>query len=271
MVKTSLLLATLFISTLVHTQVSRVPTSLTYTRLTAYSRQFKDAFSFTGNLGALGAKKKFSAGIYSERRFMLKDLSSYSAAVVLPAGAGNFGLKGNYFGGQLYNEALLGLAYARELGSKVAVGIQFNYVSLTAAGYGSASAVNVDAGAIIHLSPQLAAGVQVYNPVGTTWAKEGVERLPAVYTAGIGYDVSKQVFIGLEAEKTDGLPFGINAGLQYAVAANLIARAGVRSATSVYYLGFGVQLKHFRLDATASIHPYLGTTPGLLLLYSPKE
>lgn len=271
MVKTSLLLAMLLIASVVYTQAGRVPATFTYTKLTAYSGQFTDAFSFTGNLGALGAKQKFSAGLYSERRFLLKDLSSYSAAIVLPTPSGNFGLKGTYFGSQLYNEALLGLAYARNLGSKVAIGVQFNYASLTAAGYGNASVVNIDAGAIIHVSPQLNAGLQVYNPVGTTWGKEGVERLPAVYTAGLGYDVSPQVFIGLEAEKTEDLPVGLNAGLHYTIEKKLVARAGIRSASSVYYVGFGVRLKHVRIDVTASVHPYLGTTPGLLLLYSAQE
>jgi hypothetical protein len=266
-----LLLLALLLRAAVHAQTSRLPVSSTYTVLPAYSSQFSDAFSFGGNLGSLGARQSFSAGIYMERRFMLKELGSFSGAVVLPTGSGNFGWKGDYFGSTAYNESSVGLAYAREMGSKFLLGVQFNYFSLKAAGYGRSSAIGVDAGILLRISSQLATGLQVSNPVSATWAKEGAERVPAIYKAGLGYDVSKQVFIGLEAEKVEDQPIGVNAGLHYAVAEKLIARAGVRSAAQLYYLGFGVGLKHFRVDVTVSVHPYFGTTPGMLLHYSSKE
>jgi hypothetical protein len=87
----------------------------------------------------------------------------------------------------------------------------------------------------------------------------------------VGYDVSEQFFVAVEAEKATGTPLGINAGLQYRAAEKLVTRAGVRSATSLYYLGFGVQRKQFRFDVTVSVHPYLGMSPGLLLLYSATK
>jgi hypothetical protein len=267
----SLLLVFSFLFAFADAQTIRTPVNFTYTRLTAYSSHFNDAFSFTANQGALAAIQKVSAGVYSERRFLLKELSAYSAAVVLPTGSGNFGFKGDYTGEQAYNESSLSLAYGRNLGKGIAVGVQFNYMGLKAAGYGAASTVNFDIGALFHLTPQLNAGLHVYNPVAAAWGKEGLEKLPSIYSAGLGYDASPQVFVGVEAEKTENQPININAGIHYQIAEKLIARAGVQTATAVYYFGFGVQLKSFRLDATASIHPYLGTTPGLLLLYNPKE
>jgi hypothetical protein len=97
------------------------------------------------------------------------------------------------------------------------------------------------------------------------------EMLPAVYAAGIGYDASPQFFIGAEVQKTEDKPLTVNAGMQYVFADNLIARGGISSATSVYYIGFGVKLKSIRVDVTASFHPYLGVTPGLLLVYAPLQ
>jgi hypothetical protein len=271
MLKASLLYVALLFSFAVSGQTANPAAGFTYTRLTAYSQQFHDAFSFSANLGALAAQQRFSAGVYSERRFLLKELATYSAAVVLPLPAGNVGFGGNYFGGPLYHDASAGLAFGRNLGSNLAVGVQFNYHSIGTAGYGNASTLSADAGLIFRITSQCSAGVQVYNPAGVSWGKDGAEKLPAVYTTGIGYDVSKQVFIGAEAEKTEGQPVSINAGLHYAFAEKLTARAGIRSGPSVYYLGLGIQLKDFRFDATASVHPYLGLTPGLMLLYSPKE
>lgn len=268
--KLSLLFPAFFFSAFAHAQTLRTPASFVYTKLTAYSNQFGDAFSFSANQGALAAVKYFSAGVYSERRFMLDALQGYDVAMALPTSSGNFGLRAAYFGQQAFNESAAGLAYARNLGSKVALGVQFNYHSVRMAGYGSASTMNFDAGAIFHLSPQVNAGLHLYNPVAKAWGKEG-EKLPAVYSAGIGYDASPQVFVALEAEKMEDQPVGVNAGVQYKPAEMLMARAGIHSATSVYYLGLGVQLKSFRVDVTASVHPYLGLTPGMLLLYSSRQ
>lgn len=250
-------------------QIIRTPVSAVYTSLHTYSSQFKDAFSFRANAASLAGVKNFSAGIYSERRFLLQELSSYSFAAALPTSTGNFGISGDYSGGSIYNETRLGLAYARRLGSKVDVGLQFHYFSMKAASYSSASAITFNAGAIFHITEQVQTGLHIYNPAGMKLGTE--EKLPSVYAAGIGYDASPQLFIGAEVQKTEDQPLTVNAGLQYVFADKLIARGGISSATSVYYIGFGVQLKSLRVDATASFHPYLGVTPGLLLLYAPPK
>ncbi len=251
--------------------MARTPVSAFYPSLHTYSTQFRDAFSFRSNSAALARLPHFSAGVYSERRFLLEELSSYAVAAALPTSSGAFGVKGDYYGGQAYRETTLGLVYGRSLGEKVAVGLGFDYVSQNAAGYGAASALTFDAGAIFQVTDVLQTGIHVHNPVGMKMGKTGEEKLPAIYSVGLGYDVSPQFFIGAEAVKTEDHPVSINAGIHYAFVDKLIARGGISSATSVYFIGFGVKFKSFRLDATASFHPYLGTTPGLLFIYLPKK
>lgn len=246
----------------------RSPGSFAYTLVTTYSRQAADAFSFNGNTAAAARVKTFSAGLYSTRRFGLKDLTSSAVSLLLPTPSGHFGLQVDYFGNTAYNEAAAGLAYARPLGAKAALGVRFNYFSLSAAGYSRSSAVTVDAGVLAQLTPQLQAGIQVCNPMRSSWQKAGTERLPSVYRAGLGYDVSHQLFVMAEAEKASDRFLGINAGLQYRPAEKLEARVGIQSASSAIYVGFGIQLKQLRCQVTASVHPYLGLSPGLLLLYS---
>jgi len=271
-VKRFLLLAVFFYcQAIVFAQMTRTPVSVIYPSLTTYSTQFKDAFSASFNSAALGGIKQFSAGIFSERRFLLEELSSYSFAAALPTASGNFGIKGHYYGGQNYHESTIGFGYGRTLGEKLAVGLSFNYHSLNAAGYGAASVLTFDAGLILQVTDVLQTGINVYNPVRMKMGKSGEEKLPAVYSVGLGYDVSPQLFIGTEAVKTEDQPLSINAGFHYAFADKLSARGGISSATSVYYLGFGVYIKNIRIDATASFHPYLGTTPGLLFIYAPRK
>lgn len=151
------------------------------------------------------------------------------------------------------------------------MGARFNYASLKIGVYGRASAVYVEAGALLHLHEQVHAGVQISNPTSVRMAKEGEELLPVVATAGVGYEVSPQFFVAGEVQKVVHRDFAVNAGMQYRFDERLWARAGFRSATSAYYLGLGVALKTLKLDVTASVHPQLGVTPGLQVLFTAKE
>lgn len=248
-------------------QTLRTPVTAIYTKVNTYSSMQSDAFSFTANQAALAKRKNFSAGIYGEKRFLLSDMGLYNLAFALPTPTGNFGLKADYFGSSSYNESQIGVAYGRSLG-KIDVGAQFNYYMLKLAEYGNASSINFEAGAIFHISDQFQTAVHIYNPLGSAVGKSGAEKLPSIYTAGFGYDASERFFIGAEIQKVEDRSVTVNAGLQYAFADKFFARTGVASATSVFYFGLGFLLNGFRIDATASLHPLLGITPGILLVYN---
>lgn len=238
--------------------------------MNTYSSVHKDAFSFTGNQAALAGSKHISVGAYGEKRFMLDDLSSSQLAFVLPVSGGGFALQAKHFGSSTYNESKLGLAYGRNLG-KIDVGVQFNYCGLKAGEYGRASAINFEAGAILHVSDQFQTGFHIYNPTRVALGKNSEERLPVIYSFGMGYDVSDKFFIGTQIEKTEDQPADVNAGLYYAFEKKLFARAGISSATSSFYFGLGFSINNFRIDATASWHQVLGVSPGIALLYNTPD
>lgn len=242
-----------------------------YTGLGAYSINHADVFSFTANQAALAQMKNASAGVYGEKRFLLEVLSLYHFAVAVPASSGNFGVKGGYYGFSDYNESQLGLAYARKLGQKVDVGVQFNYNSIRISGYGNASAINFEIGTLLHLTDRLHAGVHAYNPVGGKFGKNADEKLASVYSFGFGYEASENFFVSAEIEKEENQPVNVNAGMQYKFLPQLMARCGIATNTSTLYAGMGLYLKNFRLDVVASHHPQLGVTPGLMLLYDFKR
>jgi hypothetical protein len=239
-----------------------------YTRLTSYSKQQTDVFSFQGNQAALASIKHFGIGFQGEKRFLLEDLGQYSLAVALPTHSGGFGLSAANFGSASYNQTELGLAYGRSLGEKADIGVQFNYNTITIPTYGNTSSINFDAGLILHITDQLHTGVHVYNPASVQVGKLSEEKLPAIISAGVGYDVSQKVFLGADIEKTEDQPVNVNVGIQYRPDDKLLTRAGISTASTSYYFGLGLIINDFRLDATASVHPYLGVTPGLLLIYS---
>lgn len=246
----------------------RRPILSTYTGFGAYSLTNTDVFSFTSNQASLAQLKNASAGVFAEKRFLLTELNSYTAAMVLPTSSGNFGLKAGYYGFSDYNETQLGLAYARKLGKKVDIGAQFNYNGIRIAGYGDDAAASFEIGTVLHVTDKLHAGVHLNNPVGGKFGKNQQEKLASVYTFGLGYEASEKFFVSAEIVKEEDQPVNVNAGLQYKFLSRIWARAGMSSNTSTAWLGLGLTIKSFRVDVTSAYHPQLGITPGVLLLFN---
>jgi hypothetical protein len=246
-------------------QTLRQPISAVYLGLGAYSTRHQDVFSFANNQASLAQIKNTSMGVYGERRFMLEATTMYTASVAVPSNLGNFGLNIKYSGFKNFNENQIGLAYGRKLGSKVDIGVQFNYYGYRVPSYNNASTVNFEVGAIVHLTDKLNAGLHVYNPVGGKFLKSD-EQLTAAYTFGLGYDASDRFFVSAEIVKEEEFPVNLNAGMQYNFDKRFFARAGIASANSNGYLGFGVSFGNFRVDVSGSYHPQLGVSPGLLFI-----
>ncbi len=252
-------------------QALRRPIGAPYIGLGAYSMSHADAFSFTSNQAALAQVRAPAIGAYGERRFLLAETNMYSAVAVLPTKQGNFGLQADYFGFKNYNESQLGVAYARSLGSKLDIGIKFNYYSYRIPGYESSSAVNFEIGAIAHLTDQLHAGVHFYNPVGGALSKTNNEKLGSIYKFGLGYEPSESLLVSVEIVKQEDLPVNVNAGVQYTFARQFFARAGIASENESPYAGAGISWNNIRVDLSASYHPQLGFSPGLMLIVNFKS
>lgn len=254
-----------FLGNVVIAQSLRYAIALPYTGLSAYSTLQADPLSFTANQAALATVKQAGIGVYGERRFLLKETSSYALAVVLPAKMGNFGIQLNYSGFKDFSENKLGLAYARWLGEKLSIGIQFNYYAYRIPGYIGNSSVNFEAGVLLHFTEKLNGGFHVYNPVKMKTIKTGTEQPAAAFKMGLGYDASANFFVSSEIVKEEGKPVNVTAGMQYHFAKQFFARAGFMSPSSLLFAGAGIGWANLRLDVAGSYHPQLGFSPGILL------
>ncbi len=251
-------------------QSLRYSISMPYINLGAYSTKQIDPFSFTSNQAALAQVKNAGVGVYGERRFLLAQNSVYGLAVAIPTKKGNVGVQINYAGFANFNEQKAGLAYARTLGKLVDIGVQFNYYGYKIPAYNNASAINFEAGVIVHLSEKLNAGVHLYNPVSGKLGKNSDEKLASAYKFGLGYDASDNFFVSTEIVKEEDQPINVTGGIQYHFKKQFFARAGFRSDNSTGFAGIGFAVNNFRVDVASSFHPQLGVSPGLLLVYNFK-
>ena len=252
-------------------QSLRKPVSASYIGMGAYSINHADVFSISSNQAALAQIENSSVGFFGENRFLLAETNMYSAIVAVPTREGNFAFQADYFGYQNYNDSQLGLAYARGVGKKLDVGVKFNYYSFRIPGYQNSSTVNFEIGAIAHLTDKLNAGIHFYNPVGGNLSKTDNEKLSSVYTFGIGYETSESFLLSAEIIKQEDLPVNVNVGMQYNFEKQFFARFGIASQNESVYLGAGVSWANLRIDVSASYHPQLGISPGLMLILNFKS
>lgn len=268
--KLTLLYLSLWTVDCVGAQSLRRPVAASYIGLGAYSINHTDVFSFSSNQAALAQIKSAAFGVYSERRFLLAETNLFSMVAAVPTQHGNFGFQADYFGYKNFNESQLGIAYARSLGTKLDLGIKFNYYSFRIPGYQNSSTVNFEIGAIAHLTEKLHAGIHFYNPVGGNLSKTDHEKLSSIYKFGIGYEASDNFLVSVEIVKQEDLPVNVNAGVQYNFAKQFFARVGIASENESPFAGAGIYWNNLRLDVSASYHPQMGISPGLMLIVNFK-
>ena len=252
-------------------QIIRQPLSVPNESFGAYSHHFSDIFSAISNQASLAELKTAGFAAYAEKRFMLSELSTYTAIAAIPSSSGTYGVQANYFGYADFNENVLGILYGRKITAQVDVGVKFNYHTIHVASYGNVSAVNFEAGAIFHLSERFHAGIHIYNPTKSRFGKAGNERLASMYAVGAGYEISENVFLGSEIIKEEGRLVNVKAGLQYNLCKKIFIRTGISTNTNNSYAAVAVQLPFARIDINASYHPQLGFTPGMLILLNLKK
>jgi hypothetical protein len=233
---------------------------------------FYDAWSGFNNQAGLGWCRNFSAGVYYENRFLLKEISTKAISAVLPVRKGAFGLSFSYFGFSLYNEMKTGLAYGMRFGNSFSVGIQLDYLRFhTGEDYGSKNLFTFEIGLQYRVQEQLCLGIHIFSPVPVKVMDEPVERLPTVIRMGLSWQVSKSFITSAEIGKDLVNKPVFRAGMEYHFVNPLFIRIGYQTNPSQFTFGFGLVLGKLSFDIASSYNMVLGFSPQGSLLYRLNE
>jgi hypothetical protein len=235
-----------------------------------YSKKFTDAISVAGNPATLLSANAFTAGAYTERRFMLEALQLSALLAAFPLLNGGAGIHLNTSGAGAYMQSEAGLAYAKKLG-KAGIGVRFSYYSMAVGGYGRQGTFLIDIGSIWQLTDNVHAGLALYNPVGGRLGRNG-EKVAYSYKAGLGYELSDQLLLAVESNKTEDKPIDIRCALHYEPARNCLLQFGIATANARPFAAVGLQWNKWRIYMNVSYHARLGFSPAFALVYaSPKH
>lgn len=227
-----------------------------------------DLWSVHNNQAGLAWVNTIQGGFYYENRFLVKELGMKAGAVVLPIRQGTFGLEVSSFGFSQYGENKYGLSFARKFGTRVAAGIQLDYLTTRIAGeYGSVGAPAAEIGVMAEPVSHLRIGVHIFNPTRAKLADYNDERVPTLMRFGGQYTFSEKVFLSAELEKDVDFKAVFRGGIEYHPVKEFYLRAGAASNPGLSAFGFGVELKQFRLDLASTFHSVLGFTPQVSLQY----
>jgi hypothetical protein len=230
-------------------------------------------FSGIINPAFLTTMKSCNIGIYAERRFLVDGLNNYVGAIGLPVANGGFSISVNYFGSVIYNAMKIAIGYGRTLGTKMDVGIQLNYNTISLEGYGKSMALGFTLGANFHVSDKFQMNMYLSNLIAGKFTSPNAGALPAVYSMSWRYRVSDFCSIAAGVTKEEGHAANINALMEYEFQRGMSVRTGIATSSfsSSILIGIILTIKKARLDISSNYHPRLGITPALGLLFDTND
>ena len=227
-----------------------------------------DEWSVFNNQAGLAWCKRFSAGIYFENRYLVKDLSLKALAVTVPVGKGAFGISFCHFGFALFSEMNAGIAYGMRLTRSFSAGVQVDYLRLHVAdGFKDNHVFTCEIGLQFRASEHLWLGLHVTNPVPVRLSSLTQERLPTLISFGLSWKIGDGLHSDLEVEKDLVHKPVLKAGIEYHPAKSLFIRMGLLSNPATFTFGFGLEFGNLRFDIASSYHLVLGYSPQASLIY----
>jgi hypothetical protein len=217
------------------------------------------------NQALLANNTLFSLGINYQNRFSIKELGTRSIGLKIPVGRVSLGAVYSHFGYSDFNRQITGLACGMKLSGKISAGVQVDYFSERTSGeYNNNQSVTCETGLLITPSENFRLGIHLFNPIPNSLRKTF---LPTRLRVGIGSDLSKVLFAGIEAEMSSGSTLIIRSGFDYEAVKNLWIRGGYITNNSSFCFGLGFLTKVAQIDLSFTTHEKLGVTSSISLIF----
>lgn len=233
------------------------------------SLTLNDHWGAFNNPGAVATLTNFSLGLYVERRFNIQELNSGAFTLVLPVkNAGVFNLNFLIFNNSvIYSRQKFGLIYANRLGENFFAGISLDLIRMNIDGYGHNLSVCGELGLIYKLNPKFDIGVHLFNPSSAKYNNLEDEKIPTIMRVGLGYQISENSLLVLEAGNGSRSDASFKGGLEYKVGNKFAFQIGFNSFPMTYSFGIAFLTKTLIINTALEYHQVLSYTPALAIDY----
>jgi hypothetical protein len=231
-----------------------------------------DVWATQNNQAALASMRNFSAGAFYENKFLLKELSSRAAAVVMPIKIGTIATLIHNFGYSQYQENKYSISFAKAFDPKFSMGIAMDWINIQLGdNQGKKNIFTSELGIFSKPLKNLTLGAHIFNPARIKLADYNNERLATILKLGGNYLFSKNVLMAIEAEKDISKKVIFKTGIEYRPVNQLYLRIGLSTNPILSSFGFGFNIKNVQLDVSAKYHQILGFSPQLGILYTHNK
>jgi hypothetical protein len=220
------------------------------------------------NQAILAINNSYSFGVNYENRFLIRELGTRTAGMIIPAGKTSLGLVYSHFGYTDFKRDLAGLACGLKLTNKICAGVQVDYMSeRTSKEYINNQYVTFEMGLLVMPSENVKIGVHLFNPIPGSLRKSF---LPSALRIGAGTDLSKSLFAGVETEMSSGRKLVIRTGFEYIAAEKFWLRGGYSTNNNSFCFGLGYLVKVAKIDIGFVSHDKLGVTSSVSIVFKIK-
>lgn len=218
------------------------------------------------NPACLATLTHWQASLYATRPFGISELSFQTLSAGFPFFKGGIGLTVQSFGARHYHEQQIGLNWATRVERRFTLGLRLRAGRIQIARYGSTLAWIVDWGILFRPAPKFQLGASLSNLLQARIGS-GRELLPQTLRLGLQFSVLEPVLLSMDLIKDTRFPVRTVGGVEIRVLPTVCFRAGFSSRPDYLCGGFGIRFQSWHLDYGYAIHPVLGGTHHITLLF----
>lgn len=223
----------------------------------------QSVWGLCNNPAGLATLQGWHGGLYYENQWLLKETAFKSGGLARSIeGIGCFGLSVCQYGRSQFSENLFSLAYARDFGPYLQVGLRADWILLHfGEAYPNRSAPGFELGIQSQVSEKIRLGATLFNPLNSRLKTLNEDTLPIVMKLGLAYQFTEDFTGQLEVEKNiqhEGVR--ISGGLEYLLFGQFSIRAGAQHNPDILSFGAGYTLKRLQVDIAAQMHQALGAS-----------
>jgi hypothetical protein len=222
-------------------------------------------FQLVSNPANLESIKKFNIGVFSERKFNLKELSNHLIVSGFTTGKMKFGIIIQQSGTSTFNQQFFGFCLSKKIAEKTSLAIQSSMLKNNISKFANQRYISAQVGLVTHLSKDIKLGFTASNFMSFNKQTTTENAYYLNIRTGLSYEISKQFSMYLNCTKTSHMPTIFSGIMLYKVHKKIALKLGFGSIANTTNVEIFYSGKKLNWALILSFHPSLGITPGTLI------